>query len=69
LDDGDWLRARPIFLQAIPTAVLALLVPLLHGDEVRAGGAHLVTYSALVALLLGGGIVATLAGERGPRHA
>jgi hypothetical protein len=63
--DGDWLRGRPIFLQALPTGALALLVPALHGDELRSDGAHLVGYVALVAFLLGGGALATVAGERG----
>jgi hypothetical protein len=69
LADGDWLRGRPIFLQALPTGALALLVPALHGDEMRSNGAHLVGYVALVAFLLGGGLLATLAGERGRRRA
>jgi hypothetical protein len=65
LRDGDWLRSRPIFVQAIPTGLLALLVPALHGDEMRSDGAHLVAYVALVAFLLGGGLLAGLAAERG----
>jgi hypothetical protein len=69
LVDGDWLRGRPIFLQALPTGVLALLVPALHGDELRSDGAHLIGYVALVAFLLGGGALALLAGERGRRGA
>lgn len=31
--DGDWLRTRPIFWQAIPTGLLALLVPVLNGAD------------------------------------
>jgi hypothetical protein len=69
LRDGDWLRARPIFTQALPAGVLALLVPVVHGDEMRSGGAHLVGYVALVAFFVGGGLLATLAGQRGVRGA
>jgi hypothetical protein len=69
LGDGDWVRGRPIFLQAIPTGVLALLVPVWHGDEMRSDGAHLVAYAALVAFFLAGGLLATMAGERGRRAA
>jgi hypothetical protein len=68
LADGDWLRGRPIFLQAIPTGLLTLLVPVWHGSELRSDGSHPVAFVALVAFLLGGGVLATIAGERG-RHA
>jgi hypothetical protein len=69
LADGDWLRARPIFLQALPTGALALLVPALHGGEMRSGVAHLGVFVALLAFLLGGGLTAVLAGERGRSRA
>jgi len=69
LGDGDWLRARPIFTQAIPTGLLALLVPALHGDELRSSAVHLSAYVGLVAFLLGGGLLATIAAERGAGHA
>src|SRR5207244_3802405 len=64
LADGDWLRARPIFLQGVPAGALALLVPVVHGDEMTSGGKHLIGFVALVAFLLVGGLLAMLAGER-----
>jgi hypothetical protein len=69
LTDGDWLRARPIFLQGPPTGALLLLVPALRGGELRSGVAHLGVFIALVAFLLGGGLLACLAGERDRSHA
>lgn len=33
--DGDWQRVRPIFWQAPPTGVLFILLPLLHGGDLR----------------------------------
>jgi hypothetical protein len=67
--DGDWFRARPIFLQAVPTGVLALLVPAVHGDEIVSSGAHLLAYVALVTFLLAGGLLTILTGERAARPA
>jgi hypothetical protein len=69
LADGDWLRARPIFLQGPPTGALILLVPALRGGEFRSGVAHLGVFVALVAFLLGGGLLASIAGERGRSRA
>lgn len=34
--DGDWLRVRPIFYQAVPTAALIFLLPFLHQADLRA---------------------------------
>jgi hypothetical protein len=67
LRDGDWLRARPIFAQGAPTGALLALVPALHGGEMRSSGAHLPVFVALLAFLLGGGVLAMIAGERGAR--
>jgi hypothetical protein len=33
--DGDWLRIRPMFWQAPPTALLFILLPLLHPGDLR----------------------------------
>jgi hypothetical protein len=33
--DGDWLRIRPIFWQAPPTALLFILLPLVHPGDLR----------------------------------
>jgi hypothetical protein len=51
--DGDWLRVRPMFWQAPPTALLFILLPLLHSGDLRpdAGGA-LTVYYVLVGLAI-----------------
>lgn len=51
--DGDWLRVRPIFWQAPLTGLLFILLPLVHPNDLRAGG------EAALALyyLLAGGVV------------
>ena len=33
--DGDWLRVRPMFWQAPPTALLFIMLPLAHGNDLR----------------------------------
>lgn len=49
--DGDWLRIRPIFWQAPPTAFLFLLLPLLHPGDLQANtGTALTAYYALAGL-------------------
>jgi hypothetical protein len=53
--DGDWLRVRPIFYQAVPTAVLLLILPLLHPGDLRADLSYQLTlYNglALAAVIL-----------------
>ncbi len=37
LFDGDWLRVRPIFWQALPTGILFALLPVLHARDLREG--------------------------------
>jgi hypothetical protein len=55
--DGDWLRIRPIFWQALPTALLFLLLPWLHTGDLRSdAGTVLAVYTVLAAL----GIAASL---------
>jgi hypothetical protein len=53
--DGDWLRVRPMFWQAPLTALLFILLPLLHSGDLRtdAGNALTLYYgvASLVALL------------------
>jgi hypothetical protein len=46
LSDGDWLRVRPMFWQAVPTALLFMLLPLLHPADLRpdAGSALIIYY-------------------------
>jgi hypothetical protein len=34
--DGDWLRTRPIFWQAVPTGAALALVPLVHTGDLQA---------------------------------
>lgn len=58
--DGDWLRVRPIFWQAVPTALLFLLLPLLHPVDLRPdAGSALTFYYVLTAFvaLAGLGII------------
>ena len=49
--DGDALRARPILRQALPTAVLIGIVPLVHRGDLTGGAAHWIVFAALVAAL------------------
>jgi hypothetical protein len=51
--DGDWLRVRPMFWQAPVTALLFILLPLLHGNDLRPDvGAALTWYYGLAGLFL-----------------
>lgn len=47
--DGDWLRVRPMFWQAPPTALMFALLPLIHSDQLRSDtGNALVFYYVLI---------------------
>jgi hypothetical protein len=46
--DGDAVRARPILWQALPTAFLVGIVPLLHRGDLTGGAAHWVLFVALL---------------------
>lgn len=49
--DGDWLRVRPIFWQAPPTALLFMLLPVVHtGDLQSDTGVALTVYLFLAGL-------------------
>jgi len=51
--DGDWLRTRPIFWQAAPTALLFMLLPLLHPADLRPdAGNALALYYVLAGLVI-----------------
>lgn len=51
--DGDWLRTRPMFWQAPITALLFLLLPLLHSGDLRPDvGMALTLYYTLAALVI-----------------
>jgi hypothetical protein len=64
--DGDWIRARPLYLAAPATGALLALVPLAHTADVRAfAGAELAVYYALVLLVAAPGL-GVLAGVRRP---
>lgn len=67
--DGDWLRVRPIFWRAPPTALLLMLLPILHASELRpdSGAALPLFYAAagLVLLATLGVILGYRAKERG----
>lgn len=60
--DGDWLRVRPIFWQAVPTGASFAFIPLVHRDELVDGSAgRLAVYLGLaigLALLHGAVILA-----------
>jgi hypothetical protein len=47
--DGDAVRARPILWQALPTAALLAIVPLVHSGDLTGGGGHWVLFAALLA--------------------
>ena len=38
--DGDWLRVRPIFWQALPTGLFFILLPLIHPTDLRPGAGY-----------------------------
>jgi hypothetical protein len=51
--DGDWMRVRSIFWQAIPTGLLFLLLPLLHPHDLWSTlGNTLVLYYSLVVYIV-----------------
>ena len=51
--DGDWLRVRPMFWQALPTGLLLLLLPLVHPNDLRPdAGAALALYYSVAALVV-----------------
>ena len=58
--DGDWLRIRPMFWQAPITALLLILLPLIHGSDLRPdSGSALTAYYllAMMALILSSGVI------------
>lgn len=61
LADGDWLRGRPIFWQALPTGVLLGLVPLVRPADVEE---PIAVYVTLAALLAASGALTAFAGTR-----
>ncbi len=64
--DRDAWRVRPIFGQALPTAVLVGIVPVLHSGDLTDGGAHYVLFAALVAALAVAGLFGLSSGRRLP---
>ena len=51
--DGDWLRVRPMFWQAPATALLFILLPLLHPADLRPdAGFNLTLYYALLGFVV-----------------
>jgi hypothetical protein len=51
--DGDWLRVRPMFWQAPLTALLLMLLPLIHADQLRPdAGSGLALYYAVAGLVV-----------------
>jgi len=58
--DGDWLRIRPVFWQAPPTALLFVLLPLVHPGDLRPyAGSGLTLYYA-VSVVIGLASLATI---------
>ncbi|NDJ77808.1 MAG: hypothetical protein GYB65_16280, partial [Chloroflexi bacterium] len=55
--DGDWLRVRPMFWQAPPTGVLLILLPLIHGADLRPDTD---TAQALYYIVIGSVVLANL---------
>jgi hypothetical protein len=69
LRDGDWPRARPLYLTAPLTGLLLALVPLAHAGDVRPGaGAELAVYYAVAAVVAAPGL-GLLARRRAPVRA
>src|SRR5215213_9808453 len=55
--DGDWRRARPLFLAAPVTGLLLALVPLFHQGDIRADAAgELLVFYALAAIVAAPGL-------------
>jgi hypothetical protein len=51
--DGDWLRARPMFWQALPTGILLMLLPVVHPNNLRPdAGIALALYYILAGLIV-----------------
>jgi hypothetical protein len=51
--DGDWLRIRPVFWQALPTGLLFMLLPLVHPADLRPDvGMTLALYYAVAGLVV-----------------
>jgi hypothetical protein len=52
--DGDWLRVRPMFWQAAPTALLFALLPLVHPGDLRpdAGAGPITLYYAITGAVI-----------------
>jgi hypothetical protein len=50
--DGDWIRTRPMFWQAPITALLIILLPLMHADQLRSdAGSSLTLYYVIAGLV------------------
>jgi hypothetical protein len=68
--DGDWLRTRPIFWQAIPTGAALALIPLVHSGDLQANAAlTLGFYLAFTAGLAALNLVVVLVEQRISRPA
>lgn len=52
--DGDWLRVRPMFWQAVPTGLLLMLLPIIHPAELNpnAGPTPVLYYILTVLVVL-----------------
>jgi hypothetical protein len=62
--DGDAVRARPILRQALPTAILIGIVPLLHGDDLAGSAPHWILFAVLLVGLAASGLRARVPAAR-----
>lgn len=59
--DGDWVRTRPMYWQAPITALLFILLPAFHADQVRPdAGSSLTLYYAIAGFILVAGAAVVL---------
>jgi hypothetical protein len=66
--DGDWEQVRPIFWQAPPTALLFILLPLLHPADLRPdAGTALALYYAVAGLIVLSSLGVILSYRSAPR--
>lgn len=70
--DGDWLRSRPIFWQAVPTGLLFIFLPLVHpADLPPDSGSGLIMYYTIAGFSVLSNLIIILgyhAAEKEARH-
>lgn len=59
--DGDWLRVKGLYLQAVPTGLLLAVIPILHAADMAPAGMPLVAWELIsLGWALGAGAVSVL---------